>query len=200
MTAGTSRAGSWTMSRARWRRACAWAASTWRAGSRGAGAKVQAATARTAVACARTMPPSAAVFSTRSLDASRAGSSGGRHHDLDEQAGAGQLGLDAGAHRRVLGIHPFVPGEVVGPEEPHVGEPHLGGQQLRLVGAGPGEEVVDAVEGLLGLGGDVADRIAGDPADVHPIALRDDAADDRLEVRAVHDEVALDVHDGTPFG
>jgi len=117
-----------------------------------------------------------------------------REHDLDEQAWRGQLRLDAGADGRILRIHPLVPGQVVLAEQPNIGQPHLRGQRPRLIRPGALEQLIDPLERELGLGRDVPARVAGDPADVHPIAVGDGATDDWPVVRLLGDEVAFDRH------
>src|SRR5690349_15263904 len=58
------------------------------------------------------------------------------HHDLDLERGVGELGLDGGAGRRVAGRHPGVPHLVHLAPGADVGQPDVGREDLRLVGAG----------------------------------------------------------------
>jgi hypothetical protein len=54
----------------------------------------------------------------------------GGHHDFDEQLWARQIGLDAGARRRVLGIDPGVPHRVHVGEQGHVLDPQIGREEV----------------------------------------------------------------------
>src|SRR5262245_32996357 len=99
------------------------------------------------------------------------------HHDLDEQARPHEVGTHAGTYRGVVPIHPFVPDIVVGLEQPHVRQPHLRGQELRLVGAGHGQVFVDALEHLARLSLDVATRVGEHAANVNGVVPLDHGAD-----------------------
>src|SRR5215207_7279126 len=77
-----------------------------------------------------------------------------RHHDLDRVLRRGELRLDGRAGRRVAGRNPRVPDRVHLVEGRHVGKPDIRRQELRLVGAGLGEQAVDDRQDLLGLLGD----------------------------------------------
>jgi hypothetical protein len=94
----------------------------------------------------------------------------------------GQLGLDTGSHRWVVGIHPFVPHLAVFGEHAHVGEPDLRGQELGFVGTGISEQLVDPLQDLPCLRLDIASRvdpIADHTRQVDDIAVGDRLADDR---------------------
>src|SRR4030095_5105167 len=69
-------------------------------------------------------------------------------------------------------------------------------QRPRLIRSGAREQLIDPREGELGLGRDVPARVAGDPADVDPIAVGDGATDDWPVVRFLDDEVTFDRHRG----
>ena len=77
------------------------------------------------------------------------------HRDLDLPVGGGEAGFDAGAAGGVAGRHPGVPHRVHLAEMAHVGEPDRRRQQLRVVGAGGGEQFVDLSQHLLGLLADI---------------------------------------------
>ena len=79
--------------------------------------------------------------------------------DLHEHGGVGELGLDAGAGGRVLLVNPGGPDLVHVVKEAHVGEPNHGGQDVGLVGAALGQQLVDLVKNLLRLGLQVAGGI-----------------------------------------
>src|SRR5690606_5253644 len=78
----------------------------------------------------------------------------GRDHDLDRVVRVRELALDAGARRRVAGRDPGVPHLVHFIEGRDVGEPDVGGEQLRFVGARLGEQLVDGRQDVPGLLGD----------------------------------------------
>src|SRR5262245_40006831 len=93
-------------------------------------------------------------------------------HDLHEQLRVRQPRLDGRAGRRVVGIDPRVPRLVHLGEVAHVGDPDRGGQQLGLVGAGCGEQLVHLLEDLLGLTLDPGRRVGGHLAgQVHRVAV-----------------------------
>jgi hypothetical protein len=108
--------------------------------------------------------------------------------------GCPKIGADAGADRRVVGIHPLVPNRVVRLKERHVREPHLSAQQFRLVSAGRLKQPVDPLEYLPGLRPDVAGRVRCHTADVDQVAVHDDATDPRQSVVRFDDSMTNDVH------
>lgn len=77
------------------------------------------------------------------------------HLNFDQQSGACETGLDAGAHRHVLAAGPLEPDFVHGIAITDVGDPDHRRDDLRLICAGEGEEAVDFGQGLLGLALDV---------------------------------------------
>src|SRR3954453_788589 len=79
------------------------------------------------------------------------GSARRRHHDLDRVLRRGELCLDGRAGRRVAGRDPAVPERVHLVEGGDVGKPDIRRQELRLVGAGLGEQAVDDRQDVLGL-------------------------------------------------
>ena len=106
-------------------------------------------------------------------------------HDFDEQVGSCELGAHAGPGRHVLRIDPGVPHFVEPAEIGEIGDPQIGRQDLRLVGADRSELGVDIVQDLLGLGLDVAADLAALSGELDRIAVHDDSAH-RRHLSAVH--------------
>src|SRR5438034_6898878 len=110
-------------------------------------------------------------------------------HDLDEVLWRGQPRLDGRARRCVGGIDPGVPRGVHVGVDPHVGDVHRGGEDLRLVAADRRQRLVDLLEDLLGLTLAVGRRVGRHHAgQVHRVAV-----DDRLTQPRSH-AVTLDAH------
>src|SRR6476661_4327537 len=74
----------------------------------------------------------------------------GNDRVLDQHLWIDELGLNAGAARKVLTLGPRVPGFVHGIPQTDVGHPDGGGYHLRLVGAAKLQETIDFLENLLG--------------------------------------------------
>ena len=102
---------------------------------------------------------------------------GGLDHDLDLEAGGGELGFDRRAGRGVAGRDPGVPHLVHLAPGRDVGQPDVGRQHLRLVGTGLGQELVDLVEDLLGLALHVGLGVVGGQAgEIDRVAMDHGAA------------------------
>ncbi len=94
--------------------------------------------------------------------ADRNGSWHGRnHHDFNEHPRSPKLGREASPRWRVRRIDPLVPNRIVIFEQTHVGDPDLGAQQVRFVGACEVEKFIDASQHLSSLGFDIADNRVG---------------------------------------
>src|SRR5438094_891569 len=116
---------------------------------------------------------------------------GGGHHDLDQCPRIGELRLDAGARRQVLGVDPRGPYLVHRRAIADVGDPDLRLQQLRLVRTALAEQAVDLVEHFFRLSLDVLLQALGDDAsEVHGAAVLDGLRKDAARI------VAHDAHFG----
>src|SRR2546421_5016326 len=116
---------------------------------------------------------------------------GGGHHDLDQRPRIGELRLDAGARRQVLGVDPRAPYLVHRRAVADVGDPDLRLQDLRLVRAALAEQAVDLVQHFFRLSLDVLLQALGDDAsEVHGAAVLDGLRKDAARI------VAHDAHFG----
>src|SRR5262249_10941143 len=110
-----------------------------------------------------------------------------------------EVGLYTRAYRRILRIDPLVPDGVVRLEQPHVREPDLGGQQLRLVTSGGLQEAVNPVKDLFRLCLDVTNWVRRYAAEIDRVIAPARTADDWYPLGPLCHAMASDRHICSPF-
>jgi hypothetical protein len=100
------------------------------------------------------------------------------HHDLNQHAWPPEGSPDAGAYRRIWSIDPLDPNGIVILKIPHISQPHLSDQNLRFVGAGHLQKLIDELKRLFGLYLYIADRIGRHTAKMNDAVVHDGEADD----------------------